>query len=150
MAPCWIHKKKFRLAPARRLRKPTRPASKTALITGRNVDAVRFILDAIELSGPMVGCGGAFIYDPSSAKTLEIHTLPMDKTIELVHLCREFEAVLYLEYLHYAIYEKTNNLMEQLNSLHEYKPSQGSGPADSTGKRAGQGHGDRGKRTSAG
>lgn len=92
----------------------------TALITGRNVDAVRFILDAIELSGPMVGCGGAFIYDPSSAKTLEIHTLPMDKTIELVHLCREFEAVLYLEYLHYAIYEKTNNLMEQLNSLHEY------------------------------
>ncbi len=40
----------------------------TALITGRNVDAVRFILDAIELSGPMVGCGGAFIYDQHSRK----------------------------------------------------------------------------------
>ncbi len=93
----------------------------TALITGRNVDAVSFILDAIELSGPMVGCGGAFIYDQHSQKTLEMHTLPMDKTVELVHLCREFEAVLYLEYLHYAIFEKTNALMDHLNSLHEYQ-----------------------------
>lgn len=92
----------------------------TALITGRNVDAVRFIIDSIELSGPMVGCGGAFIYDQHAHKTLEIHTLPMDKTIELVKICREFEAVLYLEYLHYAIYEKTNALMEHLNSLHHY------------------------------
>lgn len=92
----------------------------TALITGRNVDAVRFILDAIELSAPMVGCGGAFIYDPLSRKTLEMHTLPMDKTTELVHICRDYQAVLYLEYLHYAIYEKTNELMEHLNSLHNY------------------------------
>ncbi len=92
----------------------------TALITGRNVDAVRFILNVIELSGPMVGCGGAFIYDQHTRKTLEMHTLPMDKTIELVKICREFEAVLYLEYLYYAIYEKTNELMEHLNSLHHY------------------------------
>lgn len=92
----------------------------SALITGRNVDAVRFIIDAIELSGPMVGCGGAFIYDQHSRKTLEMHTLPLDKTIELVKICRDYQSVLYLEYLQYAIYEKTNKLMEHLNSLHQY------------------------------
>jgi Cof subfamily protein (haloacid dehalogenase superfamily) len=95
----------------------------TTLITGRNVDAVKFIIESLELSGPIIGSGGAFIYHPQTQKVLETHTLQLAKTIELVHLCREFNAVLYLDYIHFSIFEKDNERMDRLNRLHEYHRS---------------------------
>lgn len=91
-----------------------------ALITGRNVDAIRFITDALDLNGLVIGCGGAFIYDLSAEKTIESHILPIDKARDLVRVCREMEAILYLEYIHSAIYERTSEAMERMNRLRKY------------------------------
>ena len=77
-----------------------------ALITGRNLGGVRFIVDQLGLDGVIVGCGGAFIYDIQPSRIVESHPLPKKETIELVQLCREWDIMLVLENLEYSEYEK--------------------------------------------
>jgi len=77
-----------------------------ALITGRNLGAVTFIVNELGLDGLIVGCGGAFIYDIKTSLMIECHPLPKDDTAELIRLCRERDILLVLENMDYSEYEK--------------------------------------------
>ncbi len=77
-----------------------------ALITGRNLGGVKFIVNELGLDGLIVGCGGAFICDIQSSRIIESHPLPKNETIELIRLCRERDIMLVLENLDYSDYEK--------------------------------------------
>lgn len=77
-----------------------------ALITGRNLGGVKFIIEELGLDGLIVGCGGAFIYDIESSRIIESHPLPRNETVELIRLCRERDIMLVLENLDYSEYEK--------------------------------------------
>ncbi len=77
-----------------------------ALITGRNLGGVKFIVDELGLDGLVVGCGGSFFYDIKHARIIEKHPLPKNETVELIRLCRERDIMLVLENLEYSEYEK--------------------------------------------
>lgn len=77
-----------------------------ALITGRNLGGVTFIVSELGLDGLIVGCGGAVIFDIKTSRTIERHSLPKDETAELIRICRRQDTLLVLENLEYSAYEK--------------------------------------------
>jgi Cof subfamily protein (haloacid dehalogenase superfamily) len=90
------------------------------LITGRNLDAIEFIRESLDLNDLIVGCDGTFIYDPLKDEVVEKHTLPMAKTKELIRICRRLDVFLFLEYINFALFEKISAEMERSNFLHDY------------------------------
>jgi len=91
------------------------------LISGRNYGSMEFIVDEVGITAPIIGGGGAFIYDVRSEKVIEEHPLPLQETRELVRLCREEEVILVLEYVHTAVQEKTFPHWRRPHPKHGYQ-----------------------------
>ena len=91
------------------------------LISGRNYGSMEFIVDEIGITAPIIGGGGAFIYDVQSKKTIEKHPLPLPETRELVRLCREEEVILVLEYVHDAMQERSFPYGKRPHPKHGYQ-----------------------------
>jgi Cof subfamily protein (haloacid dehalogenase superfamily) len=94
---------------------------KITLISGRNLASMQFIIDELGITEPIIGGGGSFIYDVQSNKLIEEHPLPLPATRALVHLCREEEVVLVLEYVHCAMQEKNIQWRKRSHSNHGYQ-----------------------------
>ena len=92
-----------------------------ALITGRNLGGVAFIVNELGLDGLVVGCGGAVLYDIKTSQTIEWHPLPKDETAELIQLCRRQNALLVLENLEYSAYEKVVDEKESQDRAAKFK-----------------------------
>jgi hydroxymethylpyrimidine pyrophosphatase-like HAD family hydrolase len=71
------------------------------------MDSLKFATDELNLNDLIVGCDGAFIYDSSAGKVLDIHTLPTERARELIRLCRKLDVILFFDYVDYAVYEKS-------------------------------------------
>ncbi len=84
------------------------------LISGRNYGSMNFIVEEVGITAPIIGGGGAFIYDVRSEKVIEEHPLPLRETRELVRLCREEEVILVLEYI--------GDAMQERNFPHQHRP----------------------------
>lgn len=76
------------------------------LVSGRNYDLMDHLAEEVGITAPIIGCGGAFIYDVQADKVLEEHPLPLAETRELVRLCRAEEVILVLEYVRTSFQEK--------------------------------------------
>ena len=90
------------------------------LISGRNYGSMEFIVEEVGISAPIIGGGGAFIYDVQSKKIIEEHPLPLPEVRELVKLCREEQVILVLESIHTAIQERTFPHRRQPHPKHGY------------------------------
>lgn len=91
------------------------------LISGRNYGSMEFIVEEVGITAPIIGGGGAFIYDVQTNKVIEEHPLPLKETRELVRLCREEEVILVLEYVGNAMQERTFPNQHRPHPKHGYQ-----------------------------
>jgi hypothetical protein len=77
------------------------------LVSGRNYGLMEHIVKEVGITTPIIGCGGAFIYDVKEDKVIVQQSLPLAETRELVRLCRKEEVILVLEYIRTSFQEKT-------------------------------------------
>ncbi len=91
------------------------------LISGRNYGSMKFIVEEVGITAPIIGGGGAFIYDVRSEKVIEEHPLPLPQTRELVQLCREEAVILVLEYIGDAMQERAFPQGKRPHPKHGYQ-----------------------------
>ena len=78
---------------------------KIAITTGRNLVFLNKIISTLNLSGYIIGCGGAFIFDLGTEAILFKKTLPASNLRELIVLCHELKINLFMEDIHCTYYE---------------------------------------------
>jgi Cof subfamily protein (haloacid dehalogenase superfamily) len=91
-----------------------------ALITGRSQSTLAFILKNLNLRGPFIGSGGAYIGDLSTGEIIQQRTLPRTEVETLIRLCREFDLILFLDHSSFMVCEKENENMKQHKEEHGY------------------------------
>ncbi len=91
------------------------------ITTGRNLKFLRPIIEDLNLSGPIIGCGGAFGFDIKTGSTLFQYILPIQKVEELIRLCRELKITLFVEDMRVTYFEFLSGELHfrarQINSL---------------------------------
>ncbi len=80
------------------IRKARSMGVKIALVTGRNPPVLQRVIDKLNLAGPFIGSGGAFVADLATGEIVERHTLLMEDVAALVHLCRQLKVVLFMDH----------------------------------------------------
>jgi Cof subfamily protein (haloacid dehalogenase superfamily) len=93
---------------------------KIALITGRSQSTLAFVLKNLNLIGPFIGSGGAYIGDLSTGEIIQQRTLPRTEVETLIRLCREFDLILFLDHSSFMICEKENENIKQQKKEHGY------------------------------
>ena len=91
------------------------------LISGRNFGSMEFIVEEVGITAPIIGGGGAFIYDVQTREVIEEHPLPLKEIRELVHLCREEKVILVLESIHDAVQERKFPHSKRVHPKHGYQ-----------------------------
>jgi len=93
---------------------------KIALITGRSQSTLAFIFKQLNLKGPFIGSGGAYIGDLSTGEVIQRRTLPRTEVEVLIRLCREFQLILFLDHSNFMVCEKENEKTRQHKKEHGY------------------------------
>ena len=93
---------------------------KIALITGRSQSTLAFVLKNLNLIGPFIGSGGAYIGDLSTGEIIQQRTLPRTEVETLIRLCREFDLILFLDHSSFMVCEKENENIKQQKEEHGY------------------------------
>jgi Cof subfamily protein (haloacid dehalogenase superfamily) len=93
---------------------------KIALITGRSQSTLAFVLKNLNLIGPFIGSGGAYIGDLSTGEIIQQRTLPRTEVETLIRLCREFDLILFLDHSSFMVCEKENENTKQQKEKHGY------------------------------
>jgi len=71
---------------------------KIALVTGRNPPVLQRVINQLNLAGPFIGSGGAYVANLATGEVIERHTLLMEDVKALVHLCRKLKVVLFVDH----------------------------------------------------
>ena len=93
---------------------------KIALITGRSQSTLDFIFKQLNLKGPFIGSGGAYIGDLSTGEIIQQRTLPKTEVETLIRLCRKLELILFLDHSNFMVCEKENEKTKQHREEHGY------------------------------
>jgi Cof subfamily protein (haloacid dehalogenase superfamily) len=93
---------------------------KIALVTGRSQSTLDFILRRLNLKGPFIGSGGAYIGDLATGEIIQQRTLPKIEVETLIRLCRKLELILFLDHSDFMICEKENEKTKQHKEEHGY------------------------------
>ena len=93
---------------------------KIALVTGRSQSTLDFIFQQLNLKGPFIGSGGAYIGDLSTGEIIQQRTLPKTEVETLIRLCREFQLILFLDHSNFMVCEKENEKTKQHKEEHGY------------------------------
>jgi len=93
---------------------------KIALITGRSQSSLDFIFKQLNLKGPFIGSGGAYIGDLSTGEIIQQWTLPKTEVETLIRLCRKLELILFLDHSNFMVCEKENEKTRQHKEEHGY------------------------------
>ena len=102
------------------IKKAQRMGIKIALVTGRSQSTLDFIFTQLNLKGPFIGSGGAYIGDLSTGEIIQQRTLPKTEAETLIRLCREFQLILFLEHSDFMICEKENEKTKQHREEYGY------------------------------
>jgi Cof subfamily protein (haloacid dehalogenase superfamily) len=93
---------------------------KIALVTGRSQSTLEFIFKRLDIKGPFIGSGGAFIGDLATGEVIQQRTLPKSEVETLIRLCREFDLILFLDHSSFMLCEKENEKTRQHKKDHGY------------------------------
>ena len=93
---------------------------KIALITGRSRSTLDFVFKQLNLKGPFIGSGGAYIGDLSTGEIIQQRTLPKIEVETLIRLCRKLDLILFLDHTDFMICEKENEKTRQHKDEHGY------------------------------
>jgi len=90
------------------------------LVTGRNKPTLRWILDELDLWGPFIGSGGAYIADLSTGKIIEQHTLPLEDIHQLITMAREHHLMMFVDHAEWMLCEMEPAEYRDIKRLHKY------------------------------
>ena len=108
------------LGAAEALQKAQKFGIKIALITGRSQSTLDFVFKQLNLKGPFIGSGGAYIGDLSTGEIIQQRTLPRIEVETLILLCRELGLILFLDHSNFMVCEKENEKTRQHKDEHGY------------------------------
>jgi hypothetical protein len=91
-----------------------------ALVTGRNKPTLRWILDELDLWGPFIGSGGAYVADLSTGKIIEQHTLPMEDVHQLIVMARKHHLFMFVDHAEWMLCELEPVQYREIKRLHKY------------------------------
>ena len=91
-----------------------------ALVTGRSQSTLKHVFKKVNLKGPFIGSGGAFIGDLASGKIIQQRTLPREEVETLVRMCRELDVVVFLDHSDFMLCEKETVEMRRSKEIHGY------------------------------
>jgi Cof subfamily protein (haloacid dehalogenase superfamily) len=93
---------------------------KIALVTGRSRSALGFIFDQLDVNGLFIGSGGAYIGDLSTGEVIQQRTLPREEAETLIHLCRKWDLILFLDHFDFMLCEKESAATLAHKDKHSY------------------------------
>jgi Cof subfamily protein (haloacid dehalogenase superfamily) len=94
---------------------------KVALVTGRNQPTLRKIIDQLNLKGPFIGSGGAYIADLATGQVIEQHTLPMPDLETIIRFCRQIKVMFFTDSADFMMGEWATEEMHKAKETHGYE-----------------------------
>lgn len=91
-----------------------------ALVTGRSQSTLKHVFQKVDLKGPFIGSGGAFIGDLASGEVIQQRTLPREEVEALVRMCRELDVMIFLDHSDFMLCEKETKEMQRSKEIHGY------------------------------
>lgn len=91
-----------------------------ALVTGRSQSTLKHVFQKVNLKGPFIGSGGAYIGDLGSGEVIQQRTLPRVEVEALIRMCRELGVIVFLDHSDFMLCEKENEEMRRSKETHGY------------------------------